>query len=137
MTTVEMARQLGAAIQQDERYVKFMEISQRTDLDPELQRQIGEFNRLRMELGREMRDPNKNAEKMTALDDEIKELYDAIMANPMMIAYNEAKADLDDLLASVNFIITAAANGQDPMTCPDHAPEGGCADSCASCSGCH
>ena len=137
MTTIELARQLGAAIQQDERYVKFYELSQRTDLNPELQRQIGEFNNLRMELSKEMRKPDNDPEKITGLDDQIRELYDEIMNDPMMIAYNEAKAELDDLLASVNFIITAAANGQDPMTCPDHAPEGGCAGSCASCAGCH
>lgn len=137
MTTIELARQLGAAIQQDEIYKNFQAQSQRTDLDPELQRQIGEFNTLRMELSREMRSPNKDAEKMTCLDDQIKELYDEIMANQQMIEYNQAKEALDDLLSSVNFIITAAANGQDPMTCPDRAPEGGCAGSCASCAGCH
>jgi len=34
---------------------------------------------------------------------------------------------MDKLLGSVNYIISMAANGEDPMTCPEEAPH--------SCSG--
>ncbi|MBR1384774.1 MAG: YlbF family regulator [Ruminococcus sp.] len=136
MSAIDAARALGTAIQQDERYIKFQEVSKASDTDTALQNKIGEFNTLRMELSSEMRKEDKDADKMTSLDNEIKELYDEIMAMPTMTAYNDAKAELDDLLSSINFIISMAANGEDPMTCPDHAPAG-CSGSCSSCAGCH
>lgn len=138
MNVIESARALGAAIQQDERYLKFQEATKASDTDGELQSKIGEFNLLRMKLSNEMQKPEgeKDADTMTSLDTEIKALYDEIMAMPTMVAYNDAKAGLDDMLGSVNFIISMAANGEDPMTCPDHAPSG-CGGSCATCGGCH
>ena len=136
MNTIEAARALGAAIQQDERYLKFQEATKTSDTDALLQSKIGEFNMLRMQLSNEMQKQDKDADKLTSLDNDIKALYDEIMAMPSMIAYNEAKAALDDMLGSVNYIIGMSANGEDPMTCPERAPEG-CTGSCASCGGCH
>ncbi|MBR6102738.1 MAG: YlbF family regulator [Ruminococcus sp.] len=136
MNVVETARALGVAIQNDERYVKFMEATKASDKDGELQSKIGEFNMLRMQLSGEMQKADKDADKLTSLDTDIKALYDEIMTMPTMIAYNESKAALDDMLGSVNYIIGMAANGEDPMTCPEKAPEG-CTGSCSSCAGCH
>ncbi len=136
MNTIEAARALGAAIQQDERYLRFQAATKASDSDTELQNKIGEFNMLRMNLSNEMQKENKDADKMTSLDNDIKALYDEIMAMPTMIAYNDAKAELDDMLGSVNYIIGMSANGEDPMTCPDKAPAG-CTGSCSSCAGCH
>ena len=137
MNTLDIARQLGAAIQQDERYIKFKEASAASDTDTELQNKIGEFNTMRMNLSAELHkeESERNSEKMVALESDIKTLYDEIMAMPNMIAYNDAKAGLDDLINSVQFIISIAANGGDPMTCPDHAPSG-CGGSCSTCGGC-
>ncbi len=136
MNVIESARALGVALQENEAYKKFDEVSKENDNNTELQNKIGEFNMLRMQLNQEMQNPEKDAEKMTSLDTTIKELYDDIMGMPSMVAFNEAKEELDGILSSVNYIITAAANGEDPMTCPEHAPEG-CGGSCSSCSGCH
>ena len=137
MNTLDTARQLGAAIQQDERYIRFKEASAASDTDTELQNKIGEFNTMRMNLSAELHkeESERNSEKMVALESDIKTLYDEIMAMPNMIAYNDAKAGLDDLINSVQFIISIAANGGDPMTCPDHAPSG-CGGSCSTCGGC-
>ena len=131
MNTLDIARQLGAAIQQDERYIKFKDASAASDTDTELQNKIGEFNTMRMNLSAELHkeESERNSEKMVALESDIKTLYDEIMA------YNDAKAGLDDLINSVQFIISIAANGGDPMTCPDHAPSG-CGGSCSTCGGC-
>ena len=113
-----------------------MEASSINDTDVEIQNKIGEFNQLRSQLSVEMQKPDKDGEKMTALDTQIRELYDEIMAMPKMIAFNEAKEDMDKLLGSVNYIISMAANGEDQMTCPEEAPHS-CSGSCASCGGCH
>ena len=137
MNTLDIARQLGAAIQQDERYIKFKDASAASDTDTELQNKIGEFNTMRMNLSAELHkeESERNSEKMVALESDIKTLYDEIMAMPNMIAYNDAKEGLGALIDSVQFIISIAANGGDPMTCPDHAPSG-CGGSCSTCGGC-
>ena len=135
MNVIELTRQLGKAIQEDERYKKYEEAAKFNDTDIEIQNSIGRFNQLRSELGVEMRKPDKDADRLTSLDSEIKELYDEIMAMPKMVAFNEAKADIDALMKSVYYILQQAANGEDPETCPAQAPSG-CSGSCASCGGC-
>lgn len=52
-----------------------------------------------------------------------------------MIAYNEAKAEIDTLLRRVNAIIEQSASGADPETA-DYV-EHSCGGECGSCSGCH
>lgn len=135
MTIIEQARALGAAIQQDERYKKFDETAKLNDTNTEIQNKIGEFNLMRAQLNQEMAKPDKDAEKMTQLDTDIRALYDEIMAMPTMAAFNNAKDELDKLLQSINYIITCAANGEDPMTCPEEPPH--CSGSCSTCGGCH
>ncbi|MBQ9376160.1 MAG: YlbF family regulator [Ruminococcus sp.] len=136
MTVIECARELGKALQEDERYAKFSEATKNSDNDTEMQNKIGEFNMLRMKLNQEMSKPEKDNEAMTKLDNDIKALYNEIMEMPTMKAYNDAKEELDSLLQSVNYIISMAANGEDPMTCPEQAPQG-CGGSCSTCGGCH
>lgn len=135
MNVIELTRQLGKAIQEDERYKKYEEVCAVNDKDTELQNSIGKFNQMRQELSMEMRKPDKDADRLTELDRDIKELYDEIMATPKMVEYNEAKADIDALMKSVYYILQQAANGEDPETCPAQAPSG-CSGSCSSCSGC-
>lgn len=136
MNVIETARTLGKALQEDERYIKYDAATKASDTDTQLQNKIGEFNMLRMQLSQEMAKPEKEAEKMTSLDNDIKALYDEIMAMPTMKAFNEAKEELDALLQSVNYIISMAANGEDPMTCPEEPPHN-CSGSCSTCGGCH
>jgi cell fate (sporulation/competence/biofilm development) regulator YlbF (YheA/YmcA/DUF963 family) len=136
MNVIEMARELGKTIQQDERYKKYMNACTVNDTDTEIQNAIGKFNQLRSELSIEMQKPDKDAERMTSLDTEIKELYTEIMSMPKMVAFNEAKAEMDALLNSVNYIISMSANGEDPETCPAEPPHS-CGGNCGSCGGCH
>ena len=135
MDVITLARELGAALQEDPRYLKYLDACELNDSDRVLQDKIEEFNKKRATLGVEMRKPDKDADLMTSLDREIRELYDEIMAMPKMVAFNEAKAEFDALVGSVNFIIQMASNGEDPMTCPE-TPPAGCTGSCSGCSGC-
>lgn len=136
MNVIEMTRELGKLIQEDERYKRYRTACDENDKDTEIQNKIGEFNMKRMQLSQEMQKPEKDADVMTTLDNDIKALYDEIMGMPKMAEFNSAKDELDKLLGSVNYIITMAANGEDPMTCPEEQPHS-CSGSCASCGGCH
>lgn len=136
MNVIELARQLGVALQADERFKTFTVAKNNNDNDAELQEKIAQFNELRRQLNVEMSKDEKDAEAMKKLDGEIKNIYGEIMTRPSMIEYNTAREAMDKLLNSVNFIITMAANGEDPMTCPEEQPQS-CSGSCSGCSGCH
>ena len=135
MNAVEIARQLGAAIQADERYAAYVAAKSANDADEKLQTQIGEFNLIRMSLERELSGEEKSDERVREYNEKLRNLYGEIMKSETMTRYNEAKTALDELVNDVNMIITMSLEGADPATCDPHAA--GCTGSCATCGGCH
>ena len=135
MNVIDKARELGQLIQADERYAAYCRAKEANDKDESLQQLINEFQTKRVELNMEMSKDDRSAERLTALDDEIKSLYGTIMANENMAAYNEAKNAMDHMLSQINMVITGSANGENPMTCPTE--QSSCSGSCATCGGCH
>ncbi len=135
MDVIQMARELGKAIQADDRYIAYNLAKQANDADEQLQNLIGAFNLKRMELNMELGKPDKDEAHVQELDGVIKSLYQQIMANPRMMAFNSAKTAMDELIKQVDMIITMSANGEDPDTCDVSAAS--CGGDCSSCSGCH
>ena len=109
----------------------------KNDEDEALQTLIGDFNLARIDLNSELSKSSeeKNQERVASLNTKVTELYNAIMENESMKAYNEAKQEMESVINWVNAIINTAVNGGDPMTVEE--PQAGCSGSCASCSGCH
>lgn len=134
MGIIEQARALGAALQQEERYKNYMAAAEKVDKDPAVQKKIGEFNMMRHELNVEMQKADKDADRLTALDTDIRALYDEIMNLPEMAEFDRHKEQFDKLVQSITYILQQSAQGEDPMTCPETAPK--CTGSCASCGGC-
>lgn len=66
MDIIAMARELGKAIQQDERYKRIDAAKTANDKDEELQQLIQKFNMKRSELSVEMAQENKNPESSTS-----------------------------------------------------------------------
>lgn len=135
MTTIEAARKLGAAMQADEAYIRYADAVKKNDENEELQVKISEFNLKRMNLDNEISkdEAERDSEKITALNAELRAIYDDIMANPAMVEFNAAKAGMDKLLQDINTIIMMCAQGADPETCEISA----CTGSCSTCGGCH
>ena len=75
----------------------------------------------------------KDAEKLSRLDGEIREIYSRLMMNEHMAAYNDAKTELDKLVNQIATIVTMSAQGEDPESISAE----GCGGNCAGCSGCH
>lgn len=130
-----MTRELAKAVQADPRYSQFAAAKLANDKDTELQRQISEFNQTKMKLNVEMCKPDKDTDAITALNNELNALFASVTENPNMVAFEAARAQMDELLESIHYIITRAANGDDPMTCPE-TPPASCGGSCATCGGC-
>lgn len=136
MDVIELFKQAAAELQKDGRFVDLQNARNLNDNDEELQKQIGDFNLARIELNALINAENRDEKAITEANDKINRIYADIMQNESMIAYNEAKTEVDSLLAYINAIISAAVDGRDPMTV-EQPNEGGCSGSCSSCGGCH
>lgn len=132
MDIIEMTRELGRAIQSDDRYIAYCLAKQANDEDEQLQNIINAFELKRMELRMEISKPDKDNEAIQELNDLIKETYQKIMTNPKMIVYNSTKAAMDSLMNQINNIITMSANGVNP---DEIELSTGCVGDCSSCGG--
>lgn len=133
MDIIQMTRELGKAMQNDERYVKMRMAQQQSDEDQVLQELIGQFNLQRMQINAEAQKDERDEEALRQLNAQLRTTYANIMDNPHMVAYNEAKQDFDVLLRQVTAIIGLCADGEDPDTC-DY--EAACSGNCEGCAGC-
>ncbi len=136
MEVIELTRQLGKAIQNDPRYIRYHKAKAENDENEQLQDDISEFHSIKMLINMEQGRPEQDKEKIKKLNDELTALFERVTNNPAMREFEEARQDMDELLASVNHIITASANGHDPMTIDASAPQGCTPNGCAGCSGC-
>lgn len=133
MDVIKLARELGHAIQQEESYIRLHEVQAQADADTELQSLIGEFNLKRMSINEEASKKDRDQEKLTALNKEMREVYSQIMSNENMIAYNDAKEAFDRMANRVLAIVQQSAEGADPETA-DYSES--CGGSCSTCGGC-
>lgn len=128
-------KKLCAQLQKEDIIVYLEQAKQMNDKDQELQDLIGEFNLVKYNLTTEMSKADRNEDTVNELDAKLNDLYDKIMENESMIAYNEAKYEVDQLTKYMQAVITATVNGGDPMAV--QPPMEGCSGSCSTCSGCH
>lgn len=133
---MEMAKELGRALQQDERYLAFRKASEANDNDEALQNLIGEFNLKRLDLGNEEDKAEHDEERVKKLGEEARALYSQIMAHESMRKYQAARAEFEQLLDGINRVIAYSAAGQDPDSF-DPAAAAACGGNCADCAGCH
>lgn len=134
MDVIELTRELGKAIQADERFVRYNKARLANDNDTDLQNSIGQFNIKRMELEKAVGEEDKDEVKVKVLNEELRKLYGDIMSSAAMVEYNTSKALLDQMMNEVNTILTKTLDGEDPATCDTDA---GCTGSCSTCGGCH
>ncbi len=135
MDAIKAARELGKAIQADERFIAYNEARIANDNDEELQNLIGEFNLKRQQLGLEMsKSPEEqDKEKIEAANKEMQRLYALVMQNEHMADFTMAKQGMDKLVNDINQIIGMCCDGEDPDTCEISS----CTGSCSTCGGCH
>ncbi len=134
MDVLTATRNLGKALQEDERFIEYAKYKLALDKDETVQNLVGEFNIARMNVERIGSEENRDEEKFREANLELRKIYDSIMQNDTMKAYNESKEKVDKMLSDIVAIVHMCAEGADPETC--EAPQG-CTGSCSSCSGCH
>ena len=94
MDIVEIARDLGKKIQEDERFIAMHVASQQCDADEALQNMIGEFNLKRMAINNEAQKEDRSEDLLRQYNNELRTIYAEIMQNPNMAAYTAAKNEL-------------------------------------------
>ena len=132
MDIIELTRQLGAAIQKDEAYINFHKAKEVNESDDELNALIDKIQLIHMSYQHEANKDDANEDKLAAYDKEFSEVYQQVMANPNMKAFEQAKAELDAMMKQITGILTLCANGEDPATC-EYQPS--CSGNCSSCGG--
>ena len=133
MDIIEISRELGRKIQQEETYVALQEANKAVEADEALQALIGEFNLYKLNLNEKLTAAERDEEAIKELNTKMRTLYADIMVNPSMIKLNESKTAFDSVMNRVFAIVSNSANGEDPNTTDYHA----CTGSCESCGGCH
>lgn len=133
MDIIELTRALGAAIQETEEYKRFMTAKEKNDNDEALQKQIGDFNLLKMQLDSEHEKEEKDDAKILELNEKIVALYNEIVSGESMTEYNAAYEAYRALTDKISSILLMCENGEDPATCEPSS----CTGNCSSCGGCH
>ena len=135
MGIIETTRILGAEVQKDERFLEFAKAKLAVDNDEALQKNIGEFNIIRMNLEQEMAKEDRDEEKITEINENLRNIYTSVMSSDAMLKFNTAKAALDAILNDINSMIVQCVEGADPQTVEPETHS--CSGSCSSCGGCH
>lgn len=134
MDIIKMAREMGAAIQQEPEYKALCDAKIANDNDEALQKMIVEFNQLMQQGEMEAAKDDANIDEIGA---QIQDRYDEIMSNVNMVRYNQCKDKIDHMMQNVVAILAAAVNGEDPMTFdPEAEEEHHCGGDCSCCHGC-
>ncbi|MGN0443454.1 MAG: YlbF family regulator [Acutalibacteraceae bacterium] len=138
MDIIKLTRELGAAIQQDERYLAFTKARETNENDKELMDLLGRIQLLQMNFQQESGKEDADPEKLEAYNKEFEGLYGQFMQNENVLAFEEARKDVDDMMNYIMAILALCVNGADPMTCePEEHHDHDCGGECSSCSGCH
>lgn len=129
MNIIDLARQLGHAIQEEESYKAVTAAGDAIDADVELTALIAKFSEKRDSISE-----TDDTAKLEAIDKELEGLYNDIMSNPKMAAFEEAKHEFGHLMDRILAIVTKSADGENPDTAePD---EHNCHGDCCSCHEC-
>ena len=138
MSVIELTRQLGAAIQKDERYLTFAAAKEANEKDEALNALMGEIQMIQLNYQMEASKETPDSAKMQEFEAEFNAKYEAFMANENMQKYDEARAEVDSMMNYIMQILGLCVNGADPATCePEQQHDHSCDGSCSSCSGCH
>lgn len=132
MDTIQLARQLGKAIQEDERFLNLQLAQQLADADAPLQEILGNYSAQREALVREAKASGMDNPKVVEMQTELGRLHVDILQNENMKKFMSAQDELGKLTGHITQIIEGSATGQDPDAIEyQPARKGGC----GGCSG--
>jgi cell fate (sporulation/competence/biofilm development) regulator YlbF (YheA/YmcA/DUF963 family) len=138
MDIERQTRQLGAALQLEPPYVRFVAAKEVNEADQALAGQMRETELLRQAYRHEAaKGEAADKTRMEAYNAQFQALLAKLRQNPKMIEYEAAAEGLDKLLKRITGILSGCAMGEDPASYEPQAK--GCGGDCAGgCGGgCH
>ena len=124
MEVMELAALLGQKIKEDPRVVEMTKAQEAYEADAELQKQIMEYNAQSQALSMEYNKEIPDNELIGMIEKRIHTLYEEIMGNEKMVAFNKAQDVVNAFMAEVNGEITYQITGERP-----------CTHDCSTCGG--
>ena len=131
MSLEKLTRELGKAIQQDERYLAMQKAIEANEKDTALNELMSKIQLIQVSYQHEASKEEPDEGKMKAYDEEFRGVYTEIMMNPNMQAYEKARQDIDELMNYLTGILAMCVNGDDPETCDPKAHQ--CSGDCSGC----
>lgn len=133
---INLARELGREIQNNEEYINFRIKQQNLDCNTKIQDIIKKFNSKKSEINKEISKEECDNNKIDILNKEISELYQDINKNSFMKEYNFAKEEFNKILQKISLVINKSAEGIDPYMIEVGDENNDCTGSCDTCAGC-
>lgn len=131
MSIEKLTRELGKAIQQDERYLAMQKAIEANEKDTALNELMSKIQLIQVSYQHEASKEEPDEGKMKAYDEEFRGVYSEIMMNENMRNYEMARKEMDDLMNYLTGILAMCVNGDDPDTCDPTAHS--CGGDCGSC----
>ena len=128
MGIFELAEQLGKTLKDDARLVRLANAKEAYEKDETLGGILVEFEVQQKALENEMVKTEREEELVKMIRTRIDALYKEITENPIFIELNEAQAEVNELMNSVNNTIMFNITGELPSSCTHD---------CSTCGGCH
>ena len=113
MEILDMATALGEAIKKDPRTIRFERAKNAYDADEKLGAAVKEYNVQKMALGEHLKSDNPDEATTDAIQRRIEEIYNEIIASPIMAEYSASEKELNDFLNLVNMTISCAISGEE------------------------
>lgn len=128
MGIFELAEQLGKTLKDDARLVRLANAKEAYEKDETLGGILVEFEVQQKALENEMVKTEREEELVKMIRTRIDALYKEITENSIFIELNEAQAEVNELMNSVNNTIMFNITGELPSSCTHD---------CSTCGGCH
>lgn len=123
-----LAAELGKAIKNDPRMVRFEQAKSAYENDEKLQELLREYDVQQAAVQQMAGDPDRDTHLVDMVQSRISEIYEAILARPVFGELLHAQSDSGKLMDAVNNTISYMITGELPA----------CSHDCSSCGGaCH
>lgn len=129
MDILEMAKELGKAIENSKEFENLRNAEQIQANDEKAQALIGEYNLKRMNIMKKAQAENLTQEDFDKIQTEMADEFDKLMQYDVIKNFIDAKEAFDSMYVQVQNIIDFYANGEKQA--------GGCSGNCSSCGGCN
>ncbi len=128
-------RELGKAIQSDERFVALHDAAATNDKNELLQDKMHEMQLLSMQYQQESaKGEEADSDKINELQEKYQNIYNEIMDYDDMKNYSAAASKVDEMAQYISKMIGKFFDGENPETCS--ILDDDCTHNCATCAGC-